>query len=55
MSNVNKVDKELLSDEDLMKVDGGKSIMKLKKKAGMLTAGESVNVTMNGTWTEEEI
>ena len=28
MSNVNKVDKELLSDEDLMKVDGGKFILK---------------------------
>jgi hypothetical protein len=28
MSNVNKVDKELLSDEDLMKVDGGRIILK---------------------------
>jgi hypothetical protein len=28
MSNVNKVDKELLSDEELMKVDGGKFILK---------------------------
>jgi hypothetical protein len=55
MSNVNKENKELLSDEDLMKVDGGKSILKSKKPAGMLMASESVNVTMNGTWTEEEI
>jgi hypothetical protein len=28
MSNVNKVNKELLSDEDLMKVDGGRIILK---------------------------
>ena len=55
MSNVNKVNKELLSDEDLMKVDGGKSIQKPKKQAGMLITSESVNVSMNGTWTEEDI
>lgn len=28
MSNVNNVNKELLSDEDLMKVDGGRIILK---------------------------
>jgi len=55
MSNVNKVDKEQLSDEDLMKVDGGKSIQKPKKQVGKLFASESVNVTMNGTWTEEDV
>ena len=55
MSNVNKVDKELLSDEDLMKVDGGKSILKPKKQVGKLFASDSVNVSMNGTWTEEDI
>ena len=55
MSNVNNVNKELLSDEDLMKVDGGKSILKPKKQVGKLFASDSVNVSMNGTWTEEDI
>ena len=55
MSNVNNVNKELLSDEDLMKVDGGKSIQKPKKQVGKLFASDSVNVSMNGTWTEEDI
>lgn len=55
MSNVNNVNKELFSDEDLMKVDGGKSIQKPKKQASMLITSDSVNVTMNGTWTEEDI
>jgi hypothetical protein len=55
MSNVNNVNKELLSDEDLMKVDGGKSIMKPKKQVGKFIASDSVNVSMNGTWTEEDI
>jgi hypothetical protein len=55
MSNVNKENKEQLSDEDLMKVDGGKSILKSKKPAGRLITSDSVNVSMNGTWTEEDI